>query len=119
MLTGGGLGREREGEGVCVWGGGGRGREGGRERAPVMSQRLSLPSTPWMLMDYWPYGDHSEPAVLQATLSTPLLWDGCRNTTVTMAAKRSEAGSFTGGAAAAEARVGTVTLGTCRRSSAV
>jgi hypothetical protein len=36
---------------------------------------------------------------------------------ITMAAKRSEAGSFTGGAAAAEARV--CTLGICRRSSAV
>jgi hypothetical protein len=38
-----------------------------------------------------PYGDHPEPAVLQATLSTQLLSDGYRNTTFTMAAKRSEA----------------------------
>jgi hypothetical protein len=66
-------------------------------------------------MDDWPYGDHPEPAVLQATLSTQLLRDGYRNTTFTMAAERFEAGSFTSGAAAAEARVGT--LGTCRRSS--
>ncbi len=107
---------------MCVcWGGAGRerGRERGREGVPVISQRLSLPATPWMLMDdcQWPYGDHPEPAVLQATLSTQLLLDGYRNTTFTMAAEWSEAGSFTGGAAAAEASVGT--LGTHRRSSAV
>jgi hypothetical protein len=68
-------------------------------------------------MDDLPYGDHPEPALLQATLSTQLLREGHRNTTFSMAAERSEAGSFTGGSAAAEARVGT--LGTCRRSSAV
>jgi hypothetical protein len=103
---------------VFLWGvgevGRERGRERGREGAPLSSQRLTMP---WMLMDDWPYGDHPEPAVLQATLSTQFLLDGNRNTTFTMAAKRSEAGSFTGGAAAAEALVGT--LGTGLRSSAV
>ncbi len=64
-----------------------------------------------MLMDDWPYGDHQEPAVLQATLSTQLLRDGCRITSFTMAAERSEAGSFTGGAAAAEAAAGSGTDG--------
>ncbi len=47
---------------------------------------------PWMLMEDWPYGYHPELAVLQATLSTQLLEDGCRNTTFRMAAERSEAG---------------------------
>ncbi len=70
-----------------------------------------------MLMDDWPYGVHPEPAVLQATLSTQLLLEGYRNTTFTMADEKSEVGSFTGGAAAADARVGT--LGTCRKSSAM
>jgi hypothetical protein len=109
--------------GGCVCGGVGRerGRERGREGEPVTSQRLSSQATPWMLMDDWPYGYHPELAVLQATLSTQLLLDGYRNTTLTMAAERSEAGSFTDGAAAAEALVGSSlgTLGICRRSSAV
>jgi hypothetical protein len=52
--------------------------------------------------------------LLLTTFSTQLLRDGNRNATFAMAA---EAGSFTGGAAAAEALVGT--LGTCRRSSTV
>jgi hypothetical protein len=79
--------------GVGVGWGGGRGRvgvrEGGREGASVTSQLLSSPATPWMLMDDWPY----------------------------VAAERSEAGSFTGGAAAAEASI--CILGTWRRSNAV
>ncbi len=53
-----------------------RGRERGREGAPVTSQCLSSPATPWMLMDDWPYGDHPDPAVLQATLSTQSMRDG-------------------------------------------
>jgi hypothetical protein len=105
-------GREGGGKGVFVGGGGLRERE--RERAPVSFQRLSSPATPWMLMDDWPYSDHLEPAVLQATFGTQLLRDGNRNSTFALAAK---AGSFTGGAAAAQALVGI--LGTCRRSSAV
>ncbi len=69
------------------------------------------------MVDDWLYGDHPEPAVLQATLSTQLLRNGCRNATFTLAAEGSEASSFTGGAAVAEACVGT--LGIRRRSSAV
>jgi hypothetical protein len=108
-VCGGGLGREGEREG------GREGeREGGREGAPASSQRLSSPVTPWMLDDY-PYCNPLEPAVLlQATFSTQHLQDGIRNSTFTMAA---EAGSFTGGAAAAEALVGI--LGTRCRSRAV
>ncbi len=64
---------------VCLWGGGvregERERERGREGAAVSSQRLSSLETPWMLMDDWPYGDHLEPAVLQAMFSTQLLLD--------------------------------------------
>ncbi len=68
-------------------------------------------------MDDRPYCDHPEPAVLQATLSTQLLRNGCRNATSAMAAEGSKAGSFTGGAAAAEARVDILGIGL--RSSAV
>jgi hypothetical protein len=76
--------------------------------APVTDQRLSSPVTPWMLLDDWPYGGHSDPAVLQATFSTLHLRNRCRNATLTMAAEGSMSGSFTGGAATAEARVGTL-----------
>ncbi len=34
------------------------------------------------MMDDWPYCNHPEPALLQATLSTQLLRDGYRNTTL-------------------------------------
>jgi hypothetical protein len=68
--------------------------------APVTVQRLTSPATPWMWIDDWLFGDRPEPAALQATLSTQLLRNGCRNATFTMAAEWSEAGSFTGGAAA-------------------
>jgi hypothetical protein len=70
-----------------------------------------------MQLDDWLYSIRSEPAVLQATFSTLHLWNKCRNATLTMAAEGSESGSFTGGAAAAEASVGTLGIG--RRSSAV
>ncbi len=67
------------------------------------------------MLDDYPYGDQLEPAVLlQATFSAQLLRAGIRNPTFTMAV---EAGSFTDGAAAAEALVGI--LGTRSRSSAV
>jgi hypothetical protein len=93
--------------------------EGGRHGgAPVTNWCLRLPVQSWMLMDDWPYGDHPEPAVLRSTLrvSTLHLWYPCRHATCTMAADvvESQAGSFTGGAAAADARVGIR-----RRSSAV
>ncbi len=63
------------------------------------------------------YSDHSDPAVLQATFSTLHVLNRCRNATLTMAAEKSESGSFIGGAEAADDSVGT--LGTRRRSSAV
>ncbi len=67
-----------------------------------------------MLMDDWPYDDQPEPAVLQATISTMHLRNGHLHATCTMAAEESESGSFTAGAAEAEASVGIR-----RRSSAV
>ncbi len=95
-----------------------RGRERGREGAPVTSQRLSSSAMPWILMYDWPFGDHQEHAIL---LSTQRLRDGYRNITFTMAAERSEAGSFTNSSAAVEVSVGISSLGTCQccRSSAV
>ncbi len=38
--------------------------------APVTAQCLISPVMPWMQLDDWPYGDHSELAVLQASFST-------------------------------------------------
>ncbi len=85
--------------------------------APVKAHRLSLPVTLWMPLDDWPYSDHSEPAALQATFSTLHWRNSCRNASLTMAAEGSDSGSFTGGAAGAEARVGTLVI--WRRSSAL
>ncbi len=55
--------------------------------APVTAHRLISPATPrpWMQLDDWLCGDHSEPAVLQATFSTDYLKNRCQNGTLTLA----------------------------------
>ncbi len=65
--------------------------EGG-SGAPVTAQSLTSPATLWM--DGWLYGDHPEPAVLQATLQYTAFAERMLNATFTMAAEGSEAGSF-------------------------
>ncbi len=80
----------------CNAGSSGAGKVPTAVGSPVSAQRLSSPETPWMQLDDWLYGDHSEPAVLQATFSTLQLQNICSNATFTMAAKGSESDSFTG-----------------------